>query len=189
MLYLNEKKKTGLMVTIAVLGGLLALLLALLLWAELGAKSAGKPSEGEPPEDTTVLQPPQAEDTGNIDTPYLSLCFDPAFSDCLVVTRDPGPPYCLSFYCALEGKPNRRLFDIAFGEGADGNLGAIRTDNGIVPVSMVIYTFTPDGSWTQDEADTVFAMQEVANALIGQIMQYQTQTDYTGPAVSTEIPE
>ena len=188
MLYSNEKKKTGLMVTIAVLGVLLVLLLALLLWAELGAKSSGQPAADAPAQDTALSQPLQ-EDTGNIDTPYLPLYFDQAFSDCLVVTRDPGPPYRLAFYCALEGKPNRLLFDISFGEGTDGNLGAIRVGNETVPVSMVIYSFTPDSSWTQAEADTVFAMQEVANDLIGQIMQYQTQSDYTGPALSTEIPE
>lgn len=189
MLYSKEKKKTSLVVIIAVLGALLALLLALLLWLELGAKSTGQPAADAPLEDTEVLQTPSAEEADNMDNPYVPLYFDQAFSDHLVVIRESGPPYRLAVYCALEGRPNTLLFDISFGEGADGNLGAIRAGEETVPVSMVIYTFTPDSSWTQAETDTIYAMQEVANDLIDQIMQYQTQSDYTGPAVSTEQPE
>ncbi len=212
----SNKRRTALVISVVILSVVLTMLLALLLWLEFGSKrnetnnmdstalqqtenatsvettlteDTTISEETKLTEDTTPAESILTEDTGIIDTPYLNLYYDQAFSDYLLVIHNEGPTYRLEFSASLDGKPDQRLFDIAFGQDTDGNLGAIEVNAEIIPVSMVIYAFDPDDSWTQDEINTIFAMQEMTNALIDQLMIYQTQDDYKGPVVSTVVPE
>lgn len=212
----SYKRRTALVIAVVILSIVLTMLLALLLWLEFGTKGnetnnkestalqqtenatsvettltedTTSSEETKLTEDTTPAESVLTEDTGIIDTPYLNLYYDKAFSDYLLVIHNEGPPYRLEFYVSLDGKPDLRLFDIAFGKETDGNLGAIKVDAETIPVNMVIYTFDPDDSWTQDEINTIFAMQEMTNDLIDQLMVYQTLDDYEGPVVSPVVPE
>lgn len=109
------------------------------------------------------------ENTKAIETPFLTLYIDSIIADHLSVVHHTEQPYTLSFYAILDRKPEQPVFDILLGDGADGNLGIIETECGNVPASLTIHAFTPDESWTQDEINTVHAMQEAANDLIGQL--------------------
>ena len=214
MKYLKKKKRNKLVVAIVVAGALLAVLLALLVWLECDAggqeelpamsentAQTDQSTEVTDPEydpaatqhQTTEGTPTAGEDelflTGEIETPYLTLYFDTALTDHLAIVHDPGTPYGLEFYATLDEKPEQRIFDILIGAGADGNLGVIETTLGKVPVSMIMYAFAPDESWTQDEVNTVLALQEVSNDLMEQILALQTAQDYEGPNLSTEVPE
>lgn len=208
MKYLKKKKRNGLKLTVAILAVLLVALLMLLLWlkTDSGNHEDGMteiPETAPPTVETThekVLDrngaenemPNTTEDEihnpDRIVTPYLTLYYNTSLSDCLTVVHNDGTPYRLEFYVVLEDKTEQRIFDILIGEGADGNLGVLKTNLGEVPASMVIYEFTPDENWTQDEINTVLAMQEVSNELIDQLMPLRIQNEYQGPELSAEQP-
>lgn len=203
-----EKKRNKYIIAIIVLSVILAALLAVVVWMEFGVqKQAETPAEVRqtlPTQSQETEEPVQTEATQEttvpvvveerddpclIQTPYIELYFDEAFADLLGVVHTNGAPYLLEFYAILEEKPEQRLFDIAIGEGSDGNLGTIQTQQGVVPVSMTIYAFNPDESWNEGEITTVQAMQEVANDLLQQLMEHQAMDDYDGPIISDELPE
>ena len=214
MKYLKKKKRKGLIAAVVIACILLVLLLALAIWLERDAgKHGDEPTEasetstqtaastaGTEPEESTAPEYSATEEhaatdadalyhTGEIDTPYLTLYVDTAMADHLTVVHDASKPYRLEFYVTLDGRPEQRIFDILIGDGADGNLGMIESKLGQVPVSMVIYAFTPDESWTQDEINTVLAIQEISNDLMAQISALETGEDHAGPEWSTETPE
>ena len=151
----------------------------------------------EPTEAAEVETKPFQENTkeellrqnGQIETPFLTLYFDETLTDCLGIVHDTGKPYVLEFYAVLEGKPEQRIFDILFAEGEEGNLGVLETDAGEFSVSMKVYDFNPDDTWTAGEIDTVLALQDTANDLIEQMMVYQMKEEYKGPEISQEKPE
>ena len=202
-----KKKSNKIVILIVALSVILVALLAAVVWLESGLREQAEtpvevpqtapmqPQETEvpvPTETTSEMIEPAASEENNpclIQTPYLQLHFDEAFVDLLGVVHTKGSPYLLEFYALLEEKPEQRLFDIAIGEGADGNLGAIQTQQGVVPVSMMIYAFNPDESWNEGEITTVQAMQDVANDLIQQLMEHQAMDGYDGPTISEELPE
>lgn len=199
-----KKKSNKIVVVIIALCVILVALLAVVFWLESSiqeqpktpAEVSTQPQETEAPvqtEPTPEVTVPVAIDGEYnpclIQTPYVQLHFDEAFVDLLGVVHTKGSPYLLEFYALLEEKPEQRLFDIAIGEGADGNLGAIQTQQGVVPVSMTIYAFNPDESWNEGEITTVQAMQDVANDLIQQLMEHQAMDGYDGPTISEELPE
>lgn len=109
------------------------------------------------------------KNNGVIETPYLNLIFDHALSDYLSVVHRSGNPYVLEFYAVLDNRPALQLFDILFGDCTNENAQTIHTAMGEITVSTIFYPFTPDDSWSQNEINTVFAMQEALNQLIEQI--------------------
>ena len=152
----SNKRRTALVIAVVILSVALTMLLALLLWLAFGTKrnetsnmdsialqqtEKATSVETTLTEDTTPAESMPTEDTGIINTPYLNLYYDQAFSDYLLVIHNEGPPYRLKFYASLDRKPDLPLFDIAFGKETDGNLGAIKVNAEIIPVSMVIYIY------------------------------------------------
>lgn len=209
----KEKNANGLLIAIIIVAVLLVAVIGLILWLEFGgqnvrptqqnpsaAQPAQKPTapsgkdEATKPADATkpsvsVDDYEQLQKNGAIGTPYLTLYYSTELVDNLAVVHNEGTPYVVEFYAILEEKQEQRLFDILFGDGKEGNLGVIRTDAGEISVSMVIYEFTPDETWTQGEIDTVLAMQDVANDLVDQLMEYQVKDQISGPELSTEEPD
>lgn len=193
----KNNKKTKRIIVFSAACVLLIATLVVLLWRGnwLGAPGNSEQPQMQLPDATEPTTGQKNGDnvwqfsTGTIDTPYLTLYYDSGLADRLVVVQDQGPPYRLEFYAMLEGKAELRLFDMTFGEGADGNLGAIEIRGETIPVSMTIYAFTPDERWSQDEINTILAMQDEANVLIEQLQEYQVKNDYPGPFFSTDVPE
>ena len=157
-------------------------------------EAATQPTEmpEEPEAETKPFQENTKEEllrqSGQIETPFLTLHFDETLTDCLGIAHDTGTPYVLEFYAVLEGKPEQRIFDILFAEGKEGNLGVLETDAGEFSVSMKIYKFNPDDTWTEGEINTVLALQDTSNDLIEQMMVYQMKEEYKGPEISQEKP-
>lgn len=213
MKHAKERKVSGLLIAIIVVAVLLVAVIGLILWLEFGGQNVrptpqtpsasqpvqkptapGSQNEATKPADATkpsvsVDDYEQLQANGAIGTPYLTLYYSTELVDNLAVVHNEGTPYTVEFYAILEDKQEQRLFDILFGDGKEGNLGVIRTDAGEISVSMVIYEFTPDETWTQGEIDTVLAMQDVANDLVGQLMEYQVKDQVSGPELSTEEPD
>lgn len=188
----EKKKNNKLLIWILVIEVILILvLLAALLLIKPASQEAALPSASTAPETTpattedsaapteteaVVTQPVETEPAqridstgGVIETPYLTLNYPEALSDHLVVATVSSDPYTLGFFASLEGKPDQRLFDVSLIPNAEGNLGAVQTDSGSVGVSMTIYRFEPDSSWTQGQINTVLAMQEAANEITNQL--------------------
>lgn len=145
------------------------------------------------PEDTTeaAKDPPVLVEfqNGQIHTPYLTLYYPESFEDCLLITNSCREPYTLEFYAVLPERAEQRLFDLRLGEGADGNLGTVTTEAGQIPVSATVYFFTPDSTWEQGEIDTILAMQEAFNELIGKLGIVSQTGGNDAPAVKEEPEE
>lgn len=187
--YLKKKKKSpwGWLIVVAVIVLVIALVIAMMIKGESGAGETTPdtpttetptaptiptaPVTAQTESETTAIQDNGAVtivafENGEIHTPYLTLYYPEAFEDCLLIANSSRDPYVLEFYTVLPEKTEQRIFDVCFGAGTDGNLGVVKTESGEIPVSMTIYSFTPDATWNQGEIDTVHAMQEATNELI-----------------------
>lgn len=98
-------------------------------------------------------------------TPYGSLHFPVMWEECLE-TEQPGEDV-LEFYCALPEHENILLFTLRFGT-EDGNIAAAITapDGTVTDVSLTVAPLEFDDTWTPQEQDLVFAMQEDMNYLL-----------------------
>ena len=147
------------------------------------------------PEETevaTVPTEPKATEVyhnGQVQTPYLTLYYPEELADHLVVVKHEGDPFILEFYAVLEDKPEQRLFDVYMGSKANGNMGKMQTDSGVVPVGMTLYTFTFDNSWSEGEINTVYAMQDVANDIMLQFPLVEEPAATEAPVISETTPE
>lgn len=127
--------------------------------------------------ETNKKAKPNVGEDGVIKTPYCDLIFDTAFIDYLYVVHNDETPYTVKFYAILDNRPEQRLFDITFGESKNETVVTIYSDGKKIPVSTVVYAFVPDDSWSDDEINTILAMQEVLNELIGQLGEVQLETE------------
>ena len=124
-----------------------------------------------------------------IQTPYFPLYYPDAFSDLLTVVKTAEEPFTLEFYAMLEDRQEQRLFDIRLSKTIKGNMGTVKTDSGDVYVDMTFYRFKPDSTWTDDEINTVMAMQEAANDMISKLSLEQGSSDRDNqPTVEETTP-
>lgn len=184
--YLKKKKKSvgGLLILIAVI----VLVIAIALISMLGSKSEAEETTANTqaatesiPLETEQTEPEVTQtkvqeslnflsfENGEIQTPFLTLHYPEMFEDYLLIANSSSDPYILEFYAVLPERTEQRIFDICLGSGSDGNLGIVETAAGAVSVSMTVYSFDPDETWTQGEIDTVLAMQEASNELVSNL--------------------
>lgn len=123
-----------------------------------------------------IIKPNVGED-GVIKTPYIDFVFDTAFIDYLYVVHNDETEYVVEFYAIIDNRSKQRLFDIAFGDSTNESVMTISTEEGETPVSTVVYPFSPDDSWTQDEINTILAMQEVLNEILAQMGENEVKPD------------
>lgn len=125
-----------------------------------------------------------------IQTPYFPLYYPDAMADLLVVVKTADEPFTLEFYAMLEGKPEQRIFDVRLSEQVKGNMGVVKTQTGDVYVNVIFYRFDPDDSWTEDEINTVLAMQEAANDMISRLgLEESSSGNEKQPAMEETAPE
>lgn len=125
---------------------------------------------------------------GQIQTPYCILNYPEVLADHLLVIKTSQQPYVLEFYAVMDEKQELRLFDLSFGEGSGGNMGAIKTQEGEVLLNVTIYQLPTNDTWSKAEITTAHAMQDVVNELIEQMQPKAEGTQANTPAVS-EQPE
>jgi hypothetical protein len=103
-----------------------------------------------------------------IDTPYIPLTYPGKWKDMLFVEEyADGAIHQVEFYGMLPEKDTQHLFTIQFGVEGDGKLGVVYDENGEkVPVNLILGVFIPDEEWTDEEKQTIYAMQEDLNSLI-----------------------
>ena len=130
-----------------------------------------------------------------IETPCCTLYFPGDWESQLQVVQTQGDPYVVSFYGKLEGIVEQLLFDVVFSEQRTKDvLGTVTGSDGVKwYVSIVLHSFEPDQSWSEDNKDIIFTMQEDINYLIGKLPLSEDEqwipeeTEATQPVV-TEPP-
>jgi len=126
---------------------------------------------------------------GQIETPYCTLNYPEGLAYLLLVINTSQQPYTLEFYAVMEGKQELRLFDISLGEGSDGNMGMAVTPEGEVPLNVTIYTLTMDETWSENEITTAYAMQDVVNEMIEQLIPKTEEKQTEAPVISQQPDE
>lgn len=127
---------------------------------------------------------------GVIQTPYFPLHYPEEMSDLLVVAKTEDDPFTLEFYAMLEDKPEQRIFDIRLSETVEGNMGVVKIEDRSIFLDVTFYKFSPDTRWTQDEIETILAMQEAANEMIGILnRKEEPSSQHNQPAVEETKPE
>lgn len=207
---MRKPKRIGGVAKAILIAAAVILLLELVLVIWLERKPDPKPEGNKPPASTTkspgspgklpdsfetdhVVSDSSVEilafEGGQIQTPYFPLHYPEGFSDLLAVAKTGEKPFTLEFYAILEGRPEQRLFDIRLGEDVPGSIGFVKTEAGKFAVGITFYRFSPDSSWTEDEINTVLAMQEAANDTIGQLSLEESsgQPDFRETAPESSV--
>ena len=174
MKYLKKKKKSilpwVLLTLTAVLVGLV-LVLTLLPGREPGpgpeaTDTPGQTNPGEIPTDPAgETTEPLPEDL-RIETPYITLVYPGQWAEKLQVDKRTGDPYWVIFSARLESGAVQELFSLGFGGGLETSVGVIKASGQEVPVHISVTDILPDESWTPEEINMVYAMQEAMNDVL-----------------------
>lgn len=139
------------------------------------------PTETEMPTEPTQTEPaetePPTEATEETEPPIVDLIIDTAFCqltypgerarwvDYEIVDEAVG--YTVKFYSTVKDS-RTHLFDICFGGMMEGTgFGMIEDQDGVCwDVVVAIYALEMDDSWTQEEKDLVYSMQEDMNIIL-----------------------
>ena len=112
-----------------------------------------------------------SEEKSEIETAFGTIHFPGEWEGYLHTEIEDGEEYTIKFFSEIPGKGNIALFDICFGEKNENSFGeAISNDGEKAWVSVIIHDFTPDDSWSSDESNIVYGMQEAFNDIIDDII-------------------
>lgn len=119
--------------------------------------------------ESTVDQQIEAEEGFAIETAYGNLYYPTKWQNQVRVHPVEGDVYTVQFFGVIEGKAEQHLFDIVFG-GTDGfTVGNLTIGDTTVSVNLVFADIALDASWNEEESNTIYAMQEDANYLLGML--------------------
>lgn len=160
MKYLKQKnKKSKLHVIVAVLAVCLAAAAAG-AWFLFGGKvPAGGAGETEPLQQPESLQ---------LQTPYGSLFFEGAWVSCLRYEAVEEDMTQLHFAAEIGGT-TAKLFSLYF--GSEENLAGFLSDGAgeRIPVSVAVWEILPPESWSAEDQELAFAMQDRINDVLSQL--------------------
>lgn len=98
-----------------------------------------------------------------IETKYCTLFFPEIWKNHIEVKFSEEAGYKAEFYGLVEGKDAQHLFDVCFNSD-DGNLlGYFENEDEIINVSFDVFELEFDDSWSQEEIDQIYSMQEEMN--------------------------
>lgn len=124
-----------------------------------------------------VPEEPETEITQGVDvavkTSYITLHYPLEWRDMLrvAVTGNNGVT-TVCFFGTVEGQPEVHLFDVVIAGEGESYLGTVTDRIGrVADLYLTAYTFEPDASWTEEQSQTIFRMQEDVNYLIGKLME------------------
>ena len=118
---------------------------------------------------STIEQQMEDEESFSVDTPFTKLYYPVKWQSQVRVQNIEGDVYTVEFYGSVEGKAETHLFDIAFG-GTDGfTVGNITVGDAVTNVNLVFAEIMLDETWTEEETNMIYAMQEDANYLLGML--------------------
>lgn len=108
----------------------------------------------------------EKEDQTTLKTPYCTLQYPKEWGDFLRVEVKEGNPYTLTYFADLNSGKTQELFTISFGGSQEGALGTVTAGGKAVPLHVSSVDFQPDGSWSDEEINIVYTMQEAMNDLL-----------------------
>ena len=103
-----------------------------------------------------------------IQTPYIALKYPEKWQDS-VRTEITGTDteYFVTFYSLIAGKEDTELFSVFFNQESEFLWGTLKTEEGKdISVGFSFAELNLDEGWTQEETETVYAMQEDVNYLL-----------------------
>ena len=107
------------------------------------------------------------EDSFTIETPIVDLYYPLKWQDQLRVEQIEGDTHVVKFFGTVEGKEEQHLFDVVFGATEGISVGTLDEKE----VYLIYGDFTPGEGWNDEEADTIYTMQEDVNYLLGMLQQ------------------
>lgn len=72
----------------------------------------------------------------------------------------------VEFYGTVEGKEEVQLFNIVFGGVYGSKVGELEIDGNILDVSVMLFDPIFDETWTEDEKNMIYSMQEDMNYIL-----------------------
>lgn len=120
----------------------------------------------------TIGTPDDARESIEISTKYVTLLYPLEWEKNLRTEIIDSDVYKVEFYGVVEGKTEQHLFDLVF-NGTDGdNFGTLKTESGEeVTINIESYDFEFDDTWTEDEKNMLYTMQEEFNYMIGMLAE------------------
>lgn len=158
------KKENKLIITILCV----IILILSSLCVTIGLKSQNKKEEisEQPSVLSTVEQQLQEEEAIKIETKYCNLYYPQNWESQLRTEIVEDGDYTVKFYGTVEGKEEQHIFSIVFGE-TEHELGSFKKGDETVKVCLDFEEHTMNEEWTEEEKNTIYAMQEDVNYLIG----------------------
>lgn len=135
------------------------------LAAETKNAESGEPAISQQPNEDYAIN------NLEIETPYATLYYPARWANTLSYSHDDSQEsiYKVHFYTRMQGRDPVHLFSIYFGGDEGEQIGAVMGEQGIpVTVNWLMGNLNLEG-WTQEEADTAYAMQEALNDVIARL--------------------
>lgn len=121
-----------------------------------------------------------------ITTPYCDLLYPGKWNNSLRTESQEGELYVVSFYGSVSKTEEHALFDVVFGGDSGYHVGYVAGKNGKpVAVSVNFHDIEHNRDWTEEQSNTIYAMQDDAGYLIDRIPLIQWEE--TEESLSTKI--
>ena len=103
-----------------------------------------------------------------VETPYCMITYPLTWRNNLEIEQDDvNGMHIVSFYGAIEGKENVRIFDVIFGGYGDqgDQVGRLEVDGQMIPVCFKTYSVRENESLSFDDIEMLVAMLEDINVI------------------------
>lgn len=109
-------------------------------------------------------------DVVEIETKYCKLYFPSEYANNIVIKYSEDFGYKAEFYGSLEGKEEVHLFNICFNSDDGFLYGYIKNENdNVINISVESWELEFDESWSQNDKDTIYVLQESLNYVINNL--------------------
>lgn len=121
---------------------------------------------------TNTYDEMEAKEMFEIENPYCTIQYPIEWQERLITKENTeGEVYSKIFSCMVN-EQEVEIFRIYFGEVNFGNyIGSIEKDGVKIPVNITISEFERGENWTEDDFNTICAMQEAINNVIWSVKQ------------------
>lgn len=106
-----------------------------------------------------------APDVVMVETPYADIAYRTNYPDNLEIQVNDGDAYEVAFYCIIPGKDAVELFTYVFGKEEGTVIGYLNEK----PVGLLIYEPALDDTWTEEETEIYYTMQEEMGHVIDEL--------------------
>lgn len=122
--------------------------------------------------ETQATQPNEQLDLSDlaIDTPYMELHYPSEWADNLSIRITEGVPYGVTYSGVVGDHAEEPLFTIWFGGEQGAPLKTFKAASGeMVEIRVEVTEFFLDGSWSEEEKNILYGMQEDLNYLLNRL--------------------